>query len=96
MRCAEWGEDKLQSSRRLRYNKGAGANRRAEPVDLGKKRSSNNLTRAPNDLEQYCVSVSSRSTGLFGLQTVCTAPLSTLARHLSAFQLYARLNIEPP
>jgi hypothetical protein len=82
MESAEWGENKSQSSRRLKDNKEARANRRAEPADLGKKHSSNNLIRAPNDLKQYYVSAARGPTGLFGLQTVLTAPLSTLPRQL--------------
>jgi hypothetical protein len=82
MGSAEWGENKSQSSRRLRDNKEAGANRRAEPANLEEKHSSNNPLRAPNDLKQYYVSVARGWTGLFGLQTVFTAPLSTLPRQL--------------
>jgi hypothetical protein len=82
MESAEWGENKSQSSRRLRDNKEAGADRRAEPADLGDKHSSKNPVRGPNDLKQYYVSVARGSAGLFGLQTVFTAPLSALARQL--------------
>lgn len=49
MESAEWGENKSQSSRRLRDNKEAGADRRADPADLGDKHSSKNPVRGPND-----------------------------------------------